>query len=251
MKYIQNKLRILVFSILIFLFLGIGLAVNTDIMELLPDNIHIDKFNVYSDSVKHIIDVPFISQNSLYPTGCESVTTVMALNYLGCEITVDEFIEYYLDMTDIPHENNGIKTGESPWYCFLGSPYDSNGYGCYSTVIENALYKFIDNEVYDVDRLNGVSIDTLCEDYIINNTPVIIWATAEMQRAFDAETWITPNGEYCTWIAPEHCLLLVGFDDEYYYFNDPRQGKNTPYLKFDVETAYSSLYCQAVVISKK
>ena len=46
---------------------------------------------------KKIISVPYIDQSVNYPTGCESVSTVMLLQYLGYEITVDEFIENYLE----------------------------------------------------------------------------------------------------------------------------------------------------------
>ena len=49
---------------------------------------------------KKIISVPYIDQSVKYPTGCESVSTVMLLQYLGYEITVDEFIENYLEKKD-------------------------------------------------------------------------------------------------------------------------------------------------------
>lgn len=38
-----------------------------------------------------VIDAPFIDQRDKYPTGCESVTAVMALQYAGVDITVEEF----------------------------------------------------------------------------------------------------------------------------------------------------------------
>ena len=44
---------------------------------------------------KVCIDVPYIDQSKLYPTGCESVSTVMLLRFLGIDITVDEFIEKF------------------------------------------------------------------------------------------------------------------------------------------------------------
>ena len=40
----------------------------------------------------HKIEVPYIDQSVKYPTGCESVSAVMLLKYLGYEMTVDEFI---------------------------------------------------------------------------------------------------------------------------------------------------------------
>ena len=49
---------------------------------------------------KKIISAPYIDQSVKYPTGCESVSAVMLLQYLGYEITVDEFIENYLEKRD-------------------------------------------------------------------------------------------------------------------------------------------------------
>ena len=39
-----------------------------------------------------IIEAPYIDQSLRWPTGCESVSAVMLLRYLGYDITVDEFI---------------------------------------------------------------------------------------------------------------------------------------------------------------
>ncbi|MBR4881283.1 MAG: C39 family peptidase, partial [Clostridia bacterium] len=50
---------------------------------------------------KHI-DVTYINQLDDYPNGCEAVSTVMALSYLGIDISVDDFIDRYLDMGDTP-----------------------------------------------------------------------------------------------------------------------------------------------------
>ena len=53
---------------------------------------------------KVCIDVPYIDQSKLYPTGCESVSTVMLLRFLGIDITVDEFIEKYLEKKSFEKE---------------------------------------------------------------------------------------------------------------------------------------------------
>lgn len=198
----------------------------------------------------HLLDVPYINQNNGYPTGCEAVSAAMVLNYYGYEISPEEFIDIYLNVSPLPHEQNGITTAESPWNSFIGSPYNATSYGCYSTVIENALWKIIDNEQYYIVRSSSDSMETLCENYIKNGIPVIIWATAEMRKAYVTDTWITTDGDSITWIAPEHCLVLTGFDKDYYYFNDPRCEKNTSYKKSDVEAAYNSLKCQSVAIAR-
>lgn len=211
------------------------------------------KSNLTQDNKKvttHMIDAPFIDQTEYYPTGCEAVSTVMALQYIGIDIDVNDFIDNYLDLGQAPYYANNSIIGDSPYECFLGSPYNRTGWGCYSTVIERALNKFIDKEMYSVKRLSKKSLESLCEKYINNDIPVILWATIGMKQAYTTSTWITPQEKSFAWIAPEHCLLLVGYDKNYYYFNDPLQGKQAKYKKSDVKTAYKSLGSQAVVIYK-
>lgn len=54
------------------------------------------------------------------------------------------------------------------------------------------------------------------------------------------------------WVAPEHCLLLVGYDDNNYIFNDPLQTQPLKYYsKSSVEAAYKGLFSQAIVILEK
>ena len=47
--------------------------------------------------MKKILTVPYIDQSVRYPTGCESVSAVMMLRYLGYDISVDTFINEFLD----------------------------------------------------------------------------------------------------------------------------------------------------------
>ncbi|MEE1329632.1 MAG: C39 family peptidase [Acutalibacteraceae bacterium] len=67
-----------------------------------------------------LLSVQHISQRDNWPTGCESVSAVMALNYAGIDISVDDFINNYLEKTTAPFNPN---------LSFGGSPYDSGGWG--------------------------------------------------------------------------------------------------------------------------
>lgn len=185
-----------------------------------------------------IIDVPFISQVGTYPTGCESVTAVMALRNIGNNISVNSFIDNYLDKQSFPFDPNTA---------FGGSPYSSYGYGCYAPVIKKALDRILSGKTQKATQLSGVSLSELCSKYIDNNIPVIIWATMYMNPPYISSSWYY-NGKTIQWIAPEHCLLLVGYDDNHYIFNDPLQNKQTYYNKVSVENAYAGLGRQAVII---
>ena len=80
---------------------------------------------------KVIIQAPYIDQSVRYPTGCESVSAVMLLQYLGIDITVDGFIETYLEKRDF-EERDGVLFGPDPRKYFCGSPYDEDAFGCYA-----------------------------------------------------------------------------------------------------------------------
>lgn len=188
---------------------------------------------------KIIQNVPFISQIGTYPTGCESVSTVMALQYAGVDMTVDTFIDDYLDKKAYPFNPNET---------FGGDPRSGSGFGCYAPVIKKALDKFLPELGYKARTLYHTSLEGLCSEYIDNDVPVILWATMDMKPPYVSRTWIN-NGTQIDWIAPEHCLLLVGYDDNHYIFNDPlRYTGLTYYSKEAVEAAYKGLYEQAIVI---
>lgn len=189
-----------------------------------------------------IIQAPFISQLGKYPTGCESVTTVMALNHIGIDVSVDKFIDSYLTKTGVPFD---------PSISFGGNLRSTSGYGCYAPVIKKALDKALSGQKYTAKQLYGVSLKNLCSNYIDKGIPVILWATMYMNTPYISSTW-TYNGKTINWIAPEHCLLLVGYDSSHYIFNDPLTSHpQTYYSKSSVEAAYKGLNYQAIVLEKK
>lgn len=76
---------------------------------------------------KKLIKAKHIYQQDKWPTGCESVSAVMALHYAGIDISVDHFINNCLEKKTPPFDPN-IQFG--------GDPHDSGGWGCYSPVIK-------------------------------------------------------------------------------------------------------------------
>lgn len=211
--------------------------------------------DVSVDNEYIIQNIDYINQVDDYPTGCESVAAVMALNFMGVDISVDTFIDDYLDMGNAPYYSGSILYAADPWEEFIGNPRSSKGYGCYSTVIENAINKFIDTDVYSVYTFNEftyeISLETLCKEFINQDTPVLIWATASMASVRNSTLWtIEGTSENFQWLSPMHCLLLVGYDEDYYYFHDSLQSAYKKYSKSAVETAYEAMGAQALVITQ-
>ena len=218
--------------------------------------ISINIINISSN--KKIIDVVYIDQTNDYPTGCESVTTTMCLKYHNFDISVDEFINNYLELGDMYYKGNKLFAPD-PFDKFVGSPYDDHSYGCYAPVIEKALKKIINtknlNDVYEVINLTDVPMKTIIEEYIDKDLPVIFWATIDLVPTRKTTKWIVPEtGKEFQWTASEHCLLLVGYDDEekLYYFNDPWH--NHGCIGYDmelVEQRHKEQFSNAVALVKK
>lgn len=225
------------------------------------------------------ISIPCIDQRESWPTGCECVTAVMLLRYLGIPLSVDEFIRRYLPMRELtlsmgadgradltPAPENIIGTGPDPDEYFAGSPYDPAAFGCYPGVLVRALNRVFaeyapadrmctpagrayvpagrsgrpavtgdagtgekqrSRPVFVADDVTGVQTERLLREYIDRGLPVAYWATLDLAEPIPGPSWRLEGGELFTWISREHCMLLVGYDEERgeLLFNDPWSGR--------------------------
>lgn len=197
------------------------------------------------------IQVPYIDQSVKYPTGCESVSAVMLLQYLGYEISVDEFISKYLECRDM-EMREGVLYGPDPKECFCGSPYDEESYGIYAGGLKKALDKAAGDR-YCFEDESGTPIEELLRKYIDQDMPVIFWACINMRKEIPGPEWkLLDTGERFLWTSNEHCMLLVGYDEENYYFNDPYDNNGViGYSKQLVEKRHSAQHSMALGIHKK
>lgn len=196
------------------------------------------------------IDAPYINQSGRYPTGCESVSAVMLLQFLGCSVSVDEFIENDLKQKAF-EERDGLLFGPDPWNCFCGSPYDDESFGCYAPVICEALNHYFSrtgNTQYKAADETGTSMEELRRTYIDAGMPVVFWAAINMRDPIIGPSWrLLETGEEFTWISNEHCMLLVGYDEEGYWFNDPYENNGViHYPKEVTEDRHRVQYSMAV-----
>ena len=207
---------------------------------------------------RKIIKVNYIDQTKNYPTGCESISTVMCLNYNNIFMTPEEYINNHLEKGEMYFKDN-IRYAPDPNEKFIGSPYNKYSYGCYEPVIEKSLNKILTeknlNDKFEVKNLNDVEMDILIKDYIDKDIPIIFWATIDLKPYFEGSKWIIPEtGKEYTWRAREHCLLLVGYDKEEkkYYFNDPWDNHGCIGYDMDlVEKRHKEQYSMAVALIKK
>lgn len=234
---------------------------------------------------KKLIKVPYIDQTEEWPTGCESVSAVMLLQYLGFHISVERFVERYLEREPL-FERDGKLYGPDPRKVFAGDPADEKSMGCYAPVIRRALEKVFGRsgrscgegsverracgqsrefeessempaedprDVWEVQDLTGVPMETLLRDYIDCDIPVIFWASIDLQETYMGPEWVlTDSGETFVWRSNEHCMLLVGYDEENYYFNDPWHNHGTiGYERELTRKRHGEQYEMAVSVRRK
>lgn len=194
--------------------------------------------------------VPVLSQFPEFPTGCESVSTVTVLRFYGENITAAKFIDEYLPKSADFYYESGRRYGPSPYDFFIGNPRTAASYGCMAPVIEKALCDYFGGSER-VKNTTGAELSELCDKYIDNGIPVIMWATINMLETDPKNTWYLRDGTRFSWPGNEHCLVLTGYDADSYYFNDPYAGKTVKYKKQTVKDRYAELGRQSVVILKK
>lgn len=174
--------------------------------------------------MKHLIDVPYLDQTKDAPTGCESVSAVMLLRYLGMDIDIRTFIDDYLPKGDF-ETIDGELYAPNPNDVFVGDPYRDDAMGCYAPVMTRVLSGMLGQE-YEVTNETGAGIDALIEKYVDHGMPVLLWITINLREYIEGPSWkLIGSGETFTWRSNEHCLLLVGYDEEHYIFNDPWENR--------------------------
>ena len=207
-----------------------------------------DEKTVSPDSVtEKIISVPALCQYPLLPSGCEATAAVMVLRYYGLNITPEVFASMYLLCEDLFYSGEKLY-GPDPYEKFAGSPFgESYCYGCFAPVIEEAVNSMTG---FSGETITGKSLSELCGIYIDNEKPLLVWVTMEMREPEDGREWTLYDGKKFVWTAGEHCMVLTGYGDGIYYFNDPRSGSSVIFPEDISEKRFSQLGSQAVLIEK-
>lgn len=152
------------------------------------------------------------------------------------------------EVTPPKTETKEVTYGGNPFEVFVGHPTKKLGegsYGCFAAPIVTALNK----SGVPCTNISNCSQDTLL-NYIRQGKPVIVWCVKNAGDLIIQETWQYPDGSGSfTKLKGEHCAVLIGYDDEYVYLNDPSAGKNVKQPKSKFFSNWNQLYCQAIIIN--
>ena len=170
-----------------------------EIAELGTENVQMQTETI--ENYYKMEDFEWLSQNPELPTGCEITSLTSVLNYYGINVKKETMADDYL------------KKGDGSYYkMFLGNPRDAGSFGCMAQPIVDAanLYFKKNNVSMKASNVSGVTFDKILE-YVSQGVPMIVWNTMGMAPAYESQT-LTLDGREYTWIAPEHCVVVVGYD---------------------------------------
>ncbi len=211
----------------------------------------------YAMPESYMIDnVEVISQTDL-KAGCETYACTMLLNSLGFDVDEHTIADNYLNTHYLSWDENGKAFGPDMHSAFAGSPYA--GWGVYAPSMAKSMNSYLQDQhstlkAYDY---KDIPLETLCRDYVSRDIPVMVWATTDMEEPYVFDSWtvdyVDENaeakiGDTVDWYMHEHCLVLIGYDENEYYFADSAAGAVSHFDKELVKLRYEQMFSQCIVV---
>lgn len=196
---------------------------------------------------KIIIDgVPHISQLPELQRGCEVTSLSMLLQYEG--IATDK-MTLAKKIYKIPFRDANYVRG-NPYDGFVGDIYtfSKSGYGVYHGPVANLAETFLPGKIKDVTGQPFQAVTALLD----SGSPVwvIINSTFAPLPESEFTTWKTNTGDVKITYS-EHSVVIVGYDENYLYINDPLGSSGyKPVSRKAFEQAWIQMGSQAIGIQK-
>lgn len=200
----------------------------------------------------------YVIPQDVLKAGCETHACTMLMNILGFDLDEITFANNYLDCHYVyKDEESGYMEGPDMYSAFAGTAY--SGWGVYAPSMAKSMNRYLADQKSQLKAYNyeNIPLEQLCEEYTVNDIPVMIWATTDMQEPYVFDTWTvnyvdenakTQLGDEFKWYAHEHCLVLVGYDEDEYFFCDSSAGEVTHFKKDLVAERYAQLGSQCIVV---
>ena len=195
------------------------------------------------------LDVPLIKQKPDLYNGCELTSLTMLLQYYGINKTKIELVpEMRQDLTEMQISQEGTITyWGNPNTGFVGDiTGKKQGYSIYHSALIELLKKYIPTGV----DLTRSSFDLL-EQQVSKGIPVVVWTTIGYIVPQNWVVWDSPLGPIRASFSI-HTVVLVGYDQEHVYVNDPLTGvKNQRVEKQQFNRSWDAMGKQAISYQKK
>lgn len=175
---------------------------------------------------RHSVPAVLLYQLPELPNGCEATSLAMLLESYGIAASKTELAYQYLPRAEF-YEENGAVYGPAPEEAYAGDP-TAQGYYCYAQPLCKAADLYLEHagETLRALDLTGTGPAGL-ERLLCEGRPVIVWGTLQFEppRQSTTHSWLlTGTGEEYIPYSNLHCMLLYGYDEEFYYLCDPLYG---------------------------
>lgn len=203
--------------------------------------------NFTNEEEKILIDgVPHVSQLPELQRGCEVTSLSMLLQYEG--IAADK-MTLAQKIHKIPFRDANYVRG-NPYDGFVGDIYtfSKSGYGVYHGPVANLAETFLPGKVKDVTGQPFKAVTELLD----SGSPVwvIINSTFAPLPESEFTIWKTNTGDVKITYR-EHSVLIVGYEENYLYINDPLDVTGyKPVSRKAFEQAWIQMGSQAIGIQK-
>jgi uncharacterized protein YvpB len=193
-----------------------------------------------------IEDVPHVSQLPELERGCEVTSLTMLLQSEG--IAADK-MTLAQEIHKLPfRDENYVRS--NPYDGFVGDIYtfSKSGYGVYHGPVADLAEKYLPGKIKDV---TGQNIDSVYQ-LIASGSPVwvIINSTFAPLPESEFTVWDTNTGKVKI-TYNEHSVLIVGYDKNYIYVNDPLDSSGYKAVaRQPFEQAWVQMGSQAIGIEK-
>ena len=199
--------------------------------------------------VKIIEGIPYLNQFTLgYPTGCEAVSATMLLQFKGYDITVEDIVENTPTQERGKYQQGNQIYAGNPFEEFVGHPgkgKSEGSYGCFAEPIVVAMQKFAGDKVKNI---SGCDEETLFS-YIDEGEPIVVWGIKNAGDIEEGVIWKYPDGSGSfKELIGEHCFVLIGYDEQLVYLDDPSAGRHVEQPKEKFIKNWKALYSQAIIV---
>ncbi|MFJ7728876.1 C39 family peptidase [Neobacillus sp. NPDC097160] len=185
-----------------------------------------NKYNLVSPAPKKdsiILDVIQINQNPELKYGCEVTSLAMVLNYAG--VNTNKMDLYHTIQKDpdplLKSAKGDIQQWGNPADGFVG---DMTGKNAGYAVFDKPMIALINQKLPGrAVNLTNQPFERILE-HVSSGHPVVVWTTGDYRLPDRPEGWYHGK-QFIKTPLDLHAVVLVGYDANYVYLNDPLSGK--------------------------
>ena len=171
---------------------------------------------------KALMNVPLIKQNPELKYGCEVTSLAMMLKYAGANTDkMKLYQEIKKDNDPLKRSRGNIISWGNPADGFVGDMTgEQAGYAVFDKPMIDLINRYLPGRAVN---LTGKNFDEVLA-HVSAGYPVVIWTTGDYRLPDRWESW-THGKEVIKTPLDLHAVVLVGFEGNTIYLNDPLSGK--------------------------